>query len=145
MLLYPVIVLTNTQTQGIIKDDGMEVLRMKIIGERMRTLREGIGLSQERIAKKISSNQSSIGRYENGDCNPPIKLLLWYADYFDVSMDYIFGRTDEPQGKLYEFKPKYEDNDDIKSFIEMCFDPKSPMSDKLKDTLFQMMKGGDES
>ena len=35
-----------------------------------------------------------------------------------------------------------EDNDDMNLFIEMCFDPNSPMSAKLKDTLLQMMKGG---
>jgi len=38
-----------------------------------------------------------------------------------------------------------EDNDDMKLFIEMCFDPNSPMSGKLKETLLQMMKGGDVS
>jgi len=117
---------------------------MKIIGERIRLLREGIGLSQERIIQLNGSNQSSLGRYENGVSNPPFKLLLWYADYFDVSMDYIFGRTDQPQGKLYDFQPKYEDNDDIKHFIEMCFDPNSPMSGKLKDTLLKMIKGGED-
>jgi len=117
---------------------------MKIIGERIRLLREGIGLSQERIIKLNGSNQSSLGRYENGISNPPFKLLLWYADYFDVSMDYIFGRTDKPQGKLYDFKPQYEDNDDIKLFIEMCFDPNSPMSGKVKDTLLQILKDGDD-
>jgi len=71
----------------------------------------------------------------------PPPQLFWYADYFDVSMDYIFGRTDQPQGRLYDFKPRIEDNDDMRLFIEMCFDPNSPMSGKLKDTLLLMMKG----
>ena len=118
---------------------------MNIIGKRIRTLREGIGMSQSKIAKLNGSYQSSIGRYENFDSTPPLQLLLWYADYFDVSMDYIFGRTDKPQGKVYKFQPKIEDNDDMKLFIEMCFDPKSPMSGKLKETLLQMMKGGGEN
>jgi hypothetical protein len=56
-------------------------------------------------------------------------------------MDYIFCRTDKPQGERYDFKPKIEDNYDMRQFIEMCFDPDSPMSGKLKDTLLQMMKG----
>ena len=116
---------------------------MNIVGKRIRTLREGVGMSQGRIAKLNGSNQSSIGRYETGESHPSFKLLLWYADYFDVSMDYIFGRTDKPQGKLYDFQPKIEDNEDMRLFIEMCFDPNSPMSGKLKDTLLQMMKGGD--
>ena len=115
---------------------------MKEIGARLRILREGVSLSQSKIAKLIGTSQVSINRYESGGAFPPAKTLLWYADYFDVSMDYIFSRTDKPQGKLYDFKPKIEDNKDMRQFIEMCFDPNSPMSGKLKDTLLQMMKGG---
>lgn len=48
----------------------------------------------------------SINRYENAQTEPPSKALLCYADYFDVSMDYIFGRTEHPQGKLYEYRQK---------------------------------------
>ena len=115
---------------------------MKIVGERLRKLREGLKLSQGKIAKMIGAVQSSIARYENDVADVPYATLLWYADYFDVSLDYIFGRTDQPQGKLYDFRPKVVDNDDMRLFIEMCFDPNSPMSGKLKDTLLQMMKGG---
>ena len=115
---------------------------MKEIGERLRLLREGIKFSQVKIAGMLQTTQASINRYENAIGSPPLKVLLWYADYFDVSMDYIFARTDQPQGKLYDFKPKIENNEDMRQFIEMCFDPNSPMSGKLKDTLLQMMKGG---
>ena len=114
---------------------------MKELGARLRTLREGIGYSQKKMASMIGTSQVSVNRYENGKGFPPAKTIIWYADYFDVSLDYIFARTDKPQGKLYDFKPNIEDNDDLRLFIEMCFDPKSPMSDKLKDTLFHMMKG----
>ena len=117
---------------------------MKIVGERLRALREGLKLSQAKIATLVGSTQSSINRYEHDVGDPPFTTLLWYADYFDVSMDYIFARTDQPQGKLYDFKPKIQDNEDMRLFIEMCFDPNSPMSGKLKDTLLQMMKGGGE-
>ena len=117
---------------------------MEIVGKRLRTLREGVNLSQAKLAKLVGAVQSSINRYENDVGDPPFNILIWYADYFDVSLDYIFGRTNEPQGKLYDFRPKIDDNDDMKLFIEMCFDPNSPMSGKLKDTLLQMMKGGDK-
>ena len=116
---------------------------MKEIGGRLRLLREGVTLSQAKIAAMLGTTQKSINRYENGIGLPPLRVLLWYANYFDVSMDYIFGRTDQPQGKLYDFKPKIADNDELRQFIEMCFDPNSPMSGKLKDTLLQMMKKGD--
>jgi len=118
---------------------------MKELGARLRILREGIGFSQKKIAKMIGTSQVSINRYESGKGFPPAKTIMWYADYFDVSLDYIFARTDKPQGKLYDFKPNIEDNEDLRQFIEMCFDPNSPMSEKLKDTLFQMMKGNNKN
>ena len=126
------------------KETKAEVTKVEIVGKRLRTLREGVSLSQAKIAKLVGTVQSSINRYENDVGDPPFKTLIWYADYFDVSLDYIFGRTDEPQGRLYDFQPKIADNDDMKLFIEMCFDPNSPMSGKLKDTLLQMMKGQTE-
>ena len=117
---------------------------MEIMGKRLRALREGVRMSQADIAKLVGIAQSGINRYENATGNPSFRVLLWYADYLDVSLDYIFGRTDQPQGKSYDFVPKIEDNDEMKLFIEMCFDPNSPMSGKLKDTLLRMMKGGGE-
>ena len=122
----------------------LEVSNRQIVGERLRALRLGLGMAQSKIAKLIDGTQSSIHRYENDIGDPPLDVLLLYADYFDVSMDYIFGRTDQPQGKLYDFKPKIEDSDEMRLFIEMCFDPNSPMSGKLKDTLLKMMRGGGE-
>lgn len=70
---------------------------MKQLGMRLRVLREGIGLSQSKFADVIDSTQSSINRYENGQATPTVELLRKYADYFDVSMDYIFARCDDPQ------------------------------------------------
>lgn len=113
---------------------------MKIVGERLRTLREVMQISQAKMAELVRMKQSSINRYEGGETSPSYEVLLKYADYFDVSIDYIFGRTDNPQGKLYEYKPKVlEDNKKMRQFVEMCFDPKSPMNDRLKQTLIQML------
>ena len=113
---------------------------MKEVAEKIRLLRESINLSQAKLAVLASVTQSSINRYENEQSAPPLPLLVWYADYFDVSLDYIFGRTDKPQGKLYDYEPKFsQENEQLKQFIEMCFDPKSPMNDKLKQTLIGML------
>ena len=115
---------------------------MKQLGMRLRVLREGIGLSQSNFADVIDSTQSSINRYENGQSTPPVALFRRYADYFDVSLDYIFARTDKPQGITYAFKPKAApEREEMRRFIEMCFDPQSPMHEKLKETLFRMMEG----
>ena len=106
---------------------------MKEVGKRLKALRESLGLSQVKMAEALGSTQSSINRYENGQSTPPVALFRRYADYFDVSLDYIFERTDNPQGKLYEYHPKIEQTDpEMEKFIEMCFDPKSPTNERLK-------------
>lgn len=116
---------------------------MKEIGKRMKKLRESIGISQATLAEYIRATQSSVNRYENGQSSPPVSYLKRFADFFDVSMDYIFCRTDKPQGTTYEFKPVMTpDKEEMRRFIEMCFDPASPMNGKLKEALFQMMEDG---
>lgn len=118
---------------------------MKEVAERLRHLRESVKLSQVKMSEVVGVKQSSLNRYELNQASPTFETLTCYADYFDVSMDYIFGRTDNPQGKLYEYKPKIEQTDpEMKKFVEMCFDPKSPMSERLKETLLAMLKEGKE-
>lgn len=115
---------------------------MKIVGQRLRALRESVKMSQAKIGALFGCKQSSINRYESGEVSAPYEVLLQYADHFDVSMDYIFGRTDNPQGKLYENKPKVEKiYPEMEKFIEMCFDPGSPMNERLKATLVEMLSG----
>ena len=110
------------------------------IGNRLKTLRESIGKSQSFIAKEIGTvAQPEIFRYESGQSDVPNAILLWYADYFDVSLDYIFGRTDKPQGKLYDYNPKVFDDEKMQQFVEMCFDPKSPANAKLKEAVLRLM------
>ena len=75
---------------------------MEIIKQRIRALRESVGLSQNKLGKLVGLPQSSINRYEQGQSTPSAKTLRWYADYFDVSVDYLLGRepSDETQEML---------------------------------------------
>ena len=117
---------------------------MKIIAERVKNLREGIGTTQRKLAKEIGVTQASVYRYENDLADIPPETLIWYSDYFNVSLDYIFGRTDNPQGKLFDFKPEVikqmsSQNENLKVFVNMCFDPKSAMNERLKNALFEIL------
>jgi len=121
------------------------VLFMLEVAKRLKCLRESVNLSQTKIGKLLGTTQASINRYENAQSSPPLKLLLWYADFFDVSMDYIFARTEQPQGKLYENKPNIieaitHENEELRQFVDMCFDPSSPVSEKLRQVLTQMLQ-----
>ena len=122
---------------NIIKDGGGI---LEIISKRLKQLREDAGLSQSKIGQLVGVPQSSIYRYEQGQSTPSPKTFRWYADYFDVSLDYLFGRTDDPHGAYYECKPKFETiAPEMKKFVEMCFDPNSKMNERLKETLLTML------
>ena len=106
-------------------------------------MREGVKLSQAKIAKMVGTTQASINRYEKQVGLPPHETLLWYADYFDVSMDYLYGRTDKPQGINYTFNPKtITDSAEMQRFVEMCFDPKSSVNERMKRTLLELLEEG---
>ena len=118
---------------------------MTIVGERLKTLRTENRYSQTQIADMCSVTQATIGRYETGVAEPPIEKLLWYAEQFEVSLDYIFGRTDDQKGHLYEKdEVSLPPNASIGDFIEFCFDPTSPANAKLKKMLIQLMEESKE-
>ena len=118
---------------------------MEQIGKRLRVLREGVRLTQVNMAEILGVQQSRINRYETGQSTPAPEIFIKYADYFDVSMDYLYCRTDKPQGKLYDYQPqalkeKTAQNREMREFIEMCFDPQAPVNKRLKEALFRIMR-----
>ena len=64
---------------------------------RLKQLREARGVSQLKLAMDLGLNQNSISRYETGEREADYETLLKFADYFGVSLDYLFGRTDKPE------------------------------------------------
>ena len=113
-----------------------------IVGERLKAMREGVHLSQAKLAAQFKDvDQPAIFRYERGYSFPPYHVLMQYADYFDVSLDYIFGRTDAPQGKLYQNRPKVTiDHAQLRDFLEMCFDPNSSANAKFKEAILRLFE-----
>lgn len=67
---------------------------METFSERIKNLREERGLSQEALGAVIGVKRFSIYTYEKGRACPDMKGLIALADYFDVSLDYLTGRTD---------------------------------------------------
>lgn len=112
-----------------------------LIAKRLKELREAAKLSQAKLSKEINVKQPLIARYETAINTPAYGVLIQYADYFDVSCDYLLGRTDNPQGKLYDCVPKSLTSDpQMKEFVDMCFDPSSPASARMKDTLLKLLE-----
>ena len=68
---------------------------MATFAERIRELRKERGLKQTEMAKICGLNVRSYQYYEHGDCYPEVPGLVFLADYFGVSLDYLMGRKDE--------------------------------------------------
>ena len=63
---------------------------------RLKELRRKKGISQLKLAMDLGMNQNSISRYETGEREADYATLIRLADYFDVSIDYLLNRTDNP-------------------------------------------------
>ena len=63
---------------------------------RLKEIRKERGISQLKLAMELNTNQNTISRYETGNREPGINELIRIADYFNVSVDYLLGRTDNP-------------------------------------------------
>lgn len=63
--------------------------------KRIRDLREDSDLTQEQVAEYLGTSQTMYARYERGANELPIRHLIKLCDLYNVSADYILGRTDK--------------------------------------------------
>lgn len=72
---------------------------MATFAERLKELRKSKGMTQEKFAENFFITKSAVSKYENGINTPESKLLQNMADFFEVSTDYLLGRTDDKNFK----------------------------------------------
>ena len=63
---------------------------------KLKEIRRSKGISQLKLAMDLNMSQNTISRYETGEREPGINELIKIADYFNVSIDYLLGRTNNP-------------------------------------------------
>ena len=68
---------------------------MNMFGLRLKSLRKNKNISQKELAKIVGVAESTIGMYERDVRKPDFELLKKFADFFDVSTDYLLGRTEQ--------------------------------------------------
>lgn len=64
---------------------------------RLKDLRKQKNISQLKLAMDLDMNQNSISRYETGERQADYQTLIRFADYFNVSIDYLLERTENPK------------------------------------------------
>ena len=67
-----------------------------IFSIRLKHLRTLRGLTLEQLANEFSSYKGTVSSLENSKKNPSLYMIINLADYFDVSVDYLIGRTNDP-------------------------------------------------
>ena len=65
------------------------------IGQNILRLRKQKSIRQEELAAELGVTAAAVSKWENGYTLPDILMLCALADYFEVSVDYILGRTDK--------------------------------------------------
>ena len=73
------------------------VIVSRVIFLRLKELRRAKRITQLKLAMDLNMAQNTISRYESGEREPGISELILIADYFNISIDYLLGRTDNPQ------------------------------------------------
>ncbi len=64
---------------------------------RLRSLREDRDLNQTQVAKVLGMSQTGYSKYETGENDIPTAVLIKLARFYNTSIDYLLGETDEPR------------------------------------------------
>ncbi|WP_142247960.1 helix-turn-helix domain-containing protein [Alkalihalobacterium alkalinitrilicum] len=110
-----------------------------MFGDRLAKLRTDKKLTQSDFASKLGIPRSTYSNYENGKRQPDFETLQKIADFFEVTTDYLLGRSDKPK---FEDKPK-----EGLAFMGGAEDLTEEEKEYLKETLevFRRMKARREN
>lgn len=70
---------------------------MNLFSQRLKELRTAKNFTQKEMATILNITERQFQGYEIGKTTPRFHTLLFIADYFNVSLDYLVGRTDNPE------------------------------------------------
>ena len=117
-----------------------------MLGQRLRKLRVDFKLNQEELGKKIGVGKTTISQYESETRSPDTDTLQRLAEVFDVSTDYLLGRTEAPSSINYS-APEWatsKDKRDIKRILEddlpVMFDG-MPVDEEDKQRITDLITG----
>ena len=65
------------------------------MNQRIRDLREDHDLTQKQIAQMLGMSQTGYSKYETGENDIPTQVLIKLADFYQTSIDYLLGRTNQ--------------------------------------------------
>lgn len=106
-------------------------------GERLRELREKNGLTQEELGEKINQKKANISKYETGRLQPSLETINLLAAIFNVTTDYLLGRTDIPNNVNDE--PTPQELEKVLREANIAFDG-APLDEEDKEDVIEFVK-----
>lgn len=103
----------------------------RMFGDIFKQLRLEKGLSQDRIAEELDVSQPLIAKWESHQSTPAPEMLDYIADYFDVSTDYLIGRTND--------RRYFKSNDNSIEDFNLLFNKYKGLSDSDKEFMKNMI------
>ncbi len=100
-----------------------------MFSKRLRNLRENKGIKQEDLGKILDLSASTIGMYEQGRRQPDNETLIRMADFFNVSVDYLLGKTE-----VRNYTEPYDDE-----LEEVLFSKAKNLTDSEKKTILNVI------
>ncbi len=67
---------------------------------KLKEIRKSKHYTQQEIAEKLNCDVTTYARYENGDRNPPLEILIKLSEIFEVSLDYLVGHQKYNESRL---------------------------------------------
>ena len=105
-----------------------------VLGQRMKKLREENQISQVNMAKELGVAQNAIFRYETGKSFPNYETLVFYADKFGVTLDWLFGRT-EVRGVPGAARRRGVSSEELQNLVDYALTTGTEANDKLRAAL----------
>lgn len=118
-------------------------------GDRLKSLRMMNNLSQTDFGKILNKSANNISQYETGKREPDLETLKIISDYFNVSLDYLLGKTDDPlpvRNVEQDLHDEHDYNEELDAFLQddemssMFYDYKN-WSEEEKRNLLNILKG----
>lgn len=89
-----------------------------MFGERLKSLRKSLNLTQKELGEKLNVSGRVVGYYESNDRFPDKDTLTKIADFFEVSVDYLLGRTNSKNNTNIDSLKIDENEKDIEELLE---------------------------
>ena len=105
---------------------------------KFKFLREKMGLSQMDLGEKLGVTQQSVYAWERGDALPRLQTAIALAELYNVSIDYILGRTNNPSTQI---EPTVEDDELRARAIDQVSSLSDPELERVMDFLAGLSAG----